>query len=250
MKNSTIKSRGLSIGSILLFILAWKLLALFFNQEIIVPSPERTLEQLLVIVKSGDFWPAVAATVYRGILGFIISCAAGLLLGFAAGFSHLVFWFLQPWVVIIRTTPVMSIIILAIIWFKADQVPVFVTFLMIFPIVYGNVVVGIRNVDQQLLQMARVYRVKLKRVIFELYLPSILPYFAAGASTAMGMAWKVIIAAEILSQPVWAIGTNLMDAKIYLATAEVFAWTIVAIIISFVFEYLLTALENRLKTWG
>jgi NitT/TauT family transport system permease protein len=94
------------------------------------------------------------------------------------------------------------------------------------------------------------YRVKLRRIVFELYIPSILPYLLAGASNAMGITWKVIIAAEILSQPSFAIGTNLMIAKIELETAQVFAWTVVAIIISFIFEYLLDSLENKFRTWG
>jgi NitT/TauT family transport system permease protein len=157
---------------------------------------------------------------------------------------------MHPWVTVIKATPVMSVIILAIIWFRTDTVPIFVTFLMIFPIIYGNVVAGIRNVDRHLLEMARIYKVKIYRIIGELYLPSILPYLLAGASTAIGITWKVIIASEILSQPKFAIGTNLMLGKIELATAQVVAWTVVAIIISFLFEYLLKILENRLKTWS
>jgi NitT/TauT family transport system permease protein len=184
------------------------------------------------------------------VLGFLISCVVGVVLGMVAGFSAPVYWLLQPWVTVIRTTPVMSIVILAIIWFQSDIVPIFVTFLMIFPIIYGNVVAGIKNIDKQLLEMARMYRVKPRRVILELYFPSILPYLMAGASSAMGITWKVIIAAEILSQPVYAIGTSLMLAKIYLETAQVMAWTVVAIVISFTSEYLLNVLENKLKTWG
>jgi len=250
MPNSTTKNRLLTIASILALLAVWKLLAIFWNQELILPSPEATLLKLWLGFNHHNFWPSVGATLARGLLGFMISCILGVLLGFAAGFSQPVFWLLHPWVVVIRTTPVMSVVILAIIWFQTDIVPVFVTFLMIFPLIYSNVVAGIRNVDRLLLEMAKMYQVKPWRTIFELYFPSILPFMLAGASTAMGMTWKVIIAAEILSQPVQAIGTNLMIAKIDLETAEVLAWTSVAIIISFIFEYILNALENKFKTWG
>ncbi|MCX5780155.1 MAG: ABC transporter permease subunit [Firmicutes bacterium] len=250
MLTSTTRNRLLTLASILVLLLVWKLLAVFWHQEIIMPSPELTLIKLWMVINSVNFWPAVGATLARGLIGFAISCVLGVILGFAAGFSAPVFWLFQPWVTVIRTTPVMSVVILAIIWFRSDIVPIFVTFLMIFPIIYGNVVAGIKNVDRQLLEMAYMYRVKSRRIIFELYFPSILPYLLAGASNAMGITWKVIIAAEILSQPVYAIGTNLMIAKIYLETGQVLAWTVVAILISFVFEYLINALENRLKTWG
>ncbi len=250
MLNSTTKNKLFTLTSILALLLVWKLLAVFWNQELIMPSPEATLMQLWIVISDINFWPVVGATLGRGLIGFLISCGAGLILGFGAGFSPAIYWFLQPWVTVIRTTPVMSVVILAIIWFQSDIVPIFVTFLMIFPIIYSNVVTGIRNVDQQLLEMANMYRVKNRRIILELYLPAILPYLLAGASNAMGITWKVIIAAEILSQPLLAVGTRLMVAKIDLETAQVFAWTLVTIVISFIFEYLLNAVENKFRTWG
>lgn len=250
MRNSTIKNSLFSAASILALLVVWKLLALYWNQELIMPSPETTLIKMWQVIQTDDFWPSVGYTLGRGLLGFAISCLVGVVAGFAAGFSRTVLWLLQPWVTVVRTIPVMSVIILAIIWFQTDIVPVFVTFLMIFPIIYSNVLSGIKNVDKQLLEMAHMYRVKPLRIITELYFPAILPYLLSGASNAMGITWKVIIAAEILSQPHFAIGTNLMIAKIDLETARVFAWTAVAIVISFVLEYALNALENRFSKWS
>ncbi len=250
MRNSTIKNSLLTTASILVLLLVWKLLALYWNQELIMPSPETTLVTMWQVIQSENFWPSVGLTLGRGLLGFVVSCLLGVVAGFAAGFSPAVFWLLQPWVTVVRTIPVMSVIILAIIWFRTDIVPVFVTFLMIFPIIYSNVLTGIKNVDANLLEMAHMYRVKAGRIITELYFPAVLPYLLAGASNAMGITWKVIIAAEILSQPRFAIGTSLMIAKIDLETARVFAWTAVAIGISFVLEYILDALENKFRKWG
>lgn len=250
MRNSTIKNSLLSAASILALLLVWKLLAVYWNQELIMPSPETTLVTMWQVIQTDGFWQSVGYTLGRGLLGFVISCAVGVLAGFAAGFSPAVMWLLQPWVTVIRTIPVMSVIILAIIWFRTDIVPIFVTFLMIFPIIYSNVLSGIKNIDNRLLEMAHIYRVRPRRIMTELYFPAILPYLMAGASNAMGITWKVIIAAEILSQPRFAIGTNLMVAKIDLETARVFAWTAVAIAISFILEYGLNTLENRLKKWG
>ncbi|HNX93375.1 MAG TPA: ABC transporter permease [Syntrophomonas sp.] len=249
MTNSTIKNSLITALSILAMLLTWYVLALLIGKEYILPTPAKTGQNLLMIVGSADFWPAVLTTIGRGLLGFLISLVLGIVLGMAAGFSRLVSWLLRPWVTVMRSTPVMSIIILAIIWFESNLVPVVVTILMLFPIIYGNVVAGIRNINQELLEMARMYKVMPLRIINELYLPSILPYLLAGAATAMGIAWKVIIAAEILSQPNRAIGTDLMIAKINFATAQVFAWTVVVIAISFVFEYILNALENNLTKW-
>lgn len=250
MRNSTIKNSLITTASILVLLLVWKLLALYWNQELIMPSPETTLVTMWQVIQSENFWPSVGYTLGRGLLGFVVSCLLGIVAGFAAGFSPAIFWLLQPWVTVVRTIPVMSVIILAIIWFRTDIVPIFVTFLMIFPIIYSNVLAGIKNIDAHLLEMAQMYRVKPGRIVTELYFPAVLPYLLAGASNAMGITWKVIIAAEILSQPHFAIGTSLMIAKIDLETARVFAWTAVAIGISFLLEYALNALESKFRKWG
>ncbi len=249
MTSSTTKNSLITALSILVMLITWHLLAVVFGQEYILPTPAKTARDLLLLVSSTSFWPIVMATVGRGLLGFLISLILGIVMGLMAGFSKLIYWLLQPWVTVARSTPVMSVIILAIIWFETDMVPVVVTVLMLFPIIYGNVVAGIRNINLELLEMARMYKVKPWRRVGELYLPSILPYLLAGAATAMGIAWKVIIAAEILSQPAHAIGSSLIIAKFDFATARVFAWTVVAIVISFVFEYLLKALESSLNRW-
>lgn len=225
----------------------WKLLSMIVGSSILLPSPEETVLSSISIFRQPRFWDAVGATVLRGLIGFAVSCLAGIVIGFIAGFSRIVNLLFEPWMIVIRTTPVMSVIILAIIWFQAGLVPIFVTFLILFPIIYGNVVAGIQNTDPQLLQMARVFKVKPWRILTGIYFPSTLPYLASGASTAMGMAWKVVITAEILSQPTLAIGSSMMLAKINLETGEVMAWTVVAIAVSALFEYLLHRVEKRLS---
>lgn len=247
--HSTIRNSLVTVTSFLIMVLIWKFLSMLIGADIILPAPEVTARDLLNILQALDFWPIVGATVFRGLVGFLLSCLAGIAVGLAAGFSSLVYWLLQPYLTVIRTTPVMSIILLALIWFRTEMVPVFVAFLIAFPIICGNVIEGIRNVDRQLLEMARLYRVKGWRIVLELYLPSILPFIVAGASTAMAITWKVIVAAEILSQPPLGIGTQMQDARIYLNTARIFAWTAVIIGVSFLFESLMRAAENRLKAW-
>ncbi len=245
---ASITKNKLAFGaSILALIAVWKLLSAIVGSSILLPSPEETLSSTIGILKQNRFWAAVGATVLRGLAGFAVSCIAGIIFGFIAGFSHIIDVLFEPWMVVIRTTPVMSVIILAIIWFDPNLVPIFATFLILFPIIFGNVVAGIKNTDPLLLQMARVFKVRRRRIITGIYFPSILPYLASGASTAMGMAWKVVITAEILSQPTLAIGSNMMLSKINLETGEVMAWTLVAIVISAIFEYILQLVEKQLK---
>lgn len=200
--------------------------------EIIIPSPEKTVVAILRLFSSAEFSRIVGATIVRSVAGFSISCAAGVIVGIAAGRSAGFHTMIQPLLSIIRTTPVMSVILIALIWFTTSMVPVYVSLLVSFPIVCGNVIEGVRRVDNRLLEMAELYHVHRKKVLVKLILPSILPFFLAGASTALGITWKVVIAAEVLSRPIHAIGTGLYEAKLQLETAAVFAWTIIAIVLS------------------
>lgn len=168
-----------------------------------------------------------------------LSCVFGIFLGIISGIHKTVYNLLNPLIVIIRTIPVMSIIIIAIMWFKDTNVPIFVAFLMCFPIIWTNTVSGILSTDVKLLQMCEVYKIKKSRIISSVYFYSSLPYIKAGMISALGIGWKVTSAAEVLSLPKYSIGRFLYDSKVYLEIPDLFAWTIIIVSLSFLFESLL-----------
>ncbi|MCK4540984.1 MAG: ABC transporter permease subunit [Spirochaetales bacterium] len=245
------KSRGkiqylISLGSILLFLLIWSIAAGRIDAPIILPTPLEVFSDLLRILGRGDFWLALGNTVVRGLIGFALSFGLALAAGVAGGLSRGVEAFLRPFLTIIRTTPVMSVILLGMIWFKTDNVPIFVCLLTIFPVITASVMEGIRNVDPGLLSMAQVYKVPMAGTILHVHLPSILPYVIAGAGASIGLTWKVVIAAEVLSQPFHALGTGLQYAQATLETGEVFAWTIAAVTLSGISEFIFHVITNRI----
>lgn len=246
MKISIIKSSIVSLISILLLLFIWKAAALGVNSEIILPSPEATFKDLLNIVKSRDFFSTVFATIFRVALAFAFSCIIGIIYGIITGFSRLLNSLFKPILIVIMSAPIISFILLALIWFKADNVPIFAAFLITFPIIAINVREGIKNVDPKLIEMAKVYRVKQRRILTDIYFPSIASYLVAAISTAVGIGWKVVVTAEVLSQPQYAIGTRLQNSKIYLETSSVFAWTVVAVVLSFIFERIIRFWEKRI----
>ena len=86
------------------------------------------------------------------------------------------------------------------------------------------------------------------KTAWRIYVPSILPYFMAGCTTGLGLAWKAGVAAEVLAMPRNSIGLQLYNAKVYLETSDLFAWTLVIILLSMLLEKLLVALMRRLST--
>lgn len=233
------------VAAAVLLLGVWKLVAAAVGLEIILPTPEATFLRLVEIAASDAFAASVAATVARGLSGFAVAAGAGLLIGAAAGRVPTVERLFLPLVTVIRSTPVVAFILIALIWFDTDVVPVFVTTLMTFPVVYENVVQGIRAVDPRLVELARAYRVPRSRTWRRVYLPSLFPFLASAGRTALGLTWKVVVAAEVLSIPRLGVGAELQEARIMLETAQVFAWTAVAILLSAVTDILFSLLTRK-----
>lgn len=250
MKNFTIKKDGIfTLISFVLILVAWKIASLVLGAEIILPSPEKTIVSFFNLLKTREFYTIILFSIERGLIGFIISLVLGLLAGFFSGFNKVFSKIFEPVLAIIRSTPVMSVILIALIWFKSNNVPIFASFLMSFPIICTNIREGIKNIDKNLVDMAVIYKIKRKRIISEIYFPSVMPFIIAAISTSIGIGWKVIIAAEVLSQPKYAIGTSLQDSKLYLNMDQVFAWTITAILIGYLFEKIVRLIEIKTIKW-
>lgn len=249
MKNAFSKTRIISFISVLILISLWKLASFIYHSELILPSPESTLIATFKLMVSANFIKIIGATILRGIIGFIVSFILGLSLGILAGVNRSFEAFLKPILVIIRSTPVISLILLALIWFKVDLVAVFIAFLTMFPFICTNVIDGIKDVDKDLIEMSRIYQVKKLKIIQEVYLPAISPFIFSGASSAMGIGWRAIIIGEVLSQPKFGIGTLMQSAQTYLIVNEVIAWTIIAVLISSLFELIIRKIEKLIINW-
>lgn len=224
------------IGVLIFWILIWHVCSVFINEELLLPSPFQVLKSLTLLMGKFYFWKSVLSSVIRVIIGILLSVIIGIVLGLTAGLNKFVEELLEPLMVTVKATPVISIIIIALVWFNSSNVVIFTAILICFPIVYTNVLQGIKSIDKSLIQMANVFKVKRKYVLKDIYLPCIKNYIVSGILMCMGIGWKVSVASEVLSIPRYSIGLNLLSAKTTLETAELFAWTIVVVILSFMFE--------------
>jgi NitT/TauT family transport system permease protein len=249
MKNFFTKHKLISLFAVFVLLGAWQLIAMMSESSQIIPSPLQTLKALRGIVFSETFLPSVGSTVIRGLIGFFIALFLSLILGIPAGMSKTFFYLLNPLLVTIRSTPVISIILLAIIWLGSQMVPIFIAILTMFPIICGNIIEGIKNVDTSLIEMARVHKVKESRILIHISMPSIIPFLTGGISNALGFGWRAIIIGEVLAQPSMGIGTRMQDAQIFLLVGDLIAWTLIAILVSYLFESLMRLIETKFVTW-
>ena len=237
MKNFIINAKNIrKLAVAVIWILVWQLIYVSVNNQLLLASPLQVFERLLELIFIKSFWITVLLSIYRIIVGFLLALLVGVILAiFTTTISFLCDLF-QPIIGIIKATPVASFIILTHVWMKSNEIPIFMSFLMVLPIVWANVSEGIRKTDIKLLEMAAVFKFSFFQIIRNIYLPSVLPYFMAAFTTGLGMAWKAGVAAEVITTPRYSIGAKLYEAKIYLKTVDLFVYTFVIIFLSIFIE--------------
>ena len=237
------------IGRVLLPVLfwlgVWQLAAAAVGQELLLPGPAAVGRRLLELAAGAVFWQTALASLLRIFGGLLLGVALGALLAGLTAWVPLLDWVLTPAVKVVRATPVASFILLVYLWVERGRVPGLISALMVLPVVWGNVTRGIAETDPRLLELARAYGFGRGRTLRRIYIPSVLPYFASGCRTALGLAWKAGVAAEVLCQPQNAIGTQIYNTKYYLETPSLFAWTLVVIALSFMLEWAVGGLLRR-----
>lgn len=214
------------------------------GRMLLLASPVQALGRLLALAATAEFWQAAAFSSLRVLGGFFLSCVLAVALAALAARLRWVRELLSPLVAVVKAVPVVSFIILALIFFSSENLSLLISALMVFPPVYLNVLEGIGHTDVQLLEMARVFRVPLSRQLRGIYLPAVLPYFRSAVSLGLGFCWKSGAAAEVIGLPAGSIGEALYTAKVYFQTGDLFAWTAVIVAISVLFERLFLRLVD------
>lgn len=238
MKTSTIQNNILKFVSIIFWIIIWQTAYVITNKEILLVSPFSVLKRLSQLIVTLDFWIITTSSILSITAGILIGILIGTILGILTYISSIAYHLFYPAIAVIRATPVASFIILTLVWLRTDTVPTFIVFLMVLPVIWGNVHQGLNNTDVKLLEMAQIFRINHIKTIRYIYIPSVFPYFLAALNTSIGLGWKAGIAAQVISNVRSSIGGQLYESKIYIETLDVFTWTVVIIIISMLFEYL------------
>lgn len=249
--------------AVIFWILVWQFIVFFLDKKsgmsmggnLLVASPLETVQTLFALIKTPEFWKAVGYSFAKIASGFFLALFAGVFCAVLASLSGVIKALLNPVLRLIKAVPVASFIILALFWLSTSKnLSVLISFLMVLPVIYTNVLQGIESTDKELLEMATVFRISFGKRIRYIYLPAVLPYFVSACSVGLGFCFKSGIAAEIIGLPANSIGERLYEAKLYLLTEELFAWTAVIVLVSVIFEkavmLLVKALTKGLAGYG
>lgn len=237
-RNKTVKN----LLATLFWVAAWHILSVSIGKPVLLPTPLQVIQRLGALMATAAFWQITAVSIGRILLGLASAMVLGVVLAVLTSASSLADALTAPVMTVIQATPVASFAILVLIWLDRDYVPVLICGMMVLPVVWSNVSTGIRETDRQLLEMAKVYRLPKWRVLRRVYVPSVLPYFRAACSGALGLGWKAGIAAEVLTVPKQSMGRMISEAKLYLMTEDLFAWTLAVVVLSLLLQKLMLRL--------
>ncbi|MGY4643981.1 ABC transporter permease [Cellulomonas sp. URHB0016] len=224
---------------------AWYLAALAVGQRLLLPAPAEVGSRLAELAATAPFWTTVASSLVRILAGFALGTAAGALLAVGAAQWRVVDALVSPLVGAIRAAPVVSFIILVLIWVDSSHLAVVISALMVLPVTFAGVLEGVRQRDPAMLEVAAVFDIPLLRRLPAVDIPAVLPFFAAACQVGIGLAWKSGIAAEVIGLPAGSVGERLYDAKVLLESADLFVWTGVVVTLSFVAERVVATVLRR-----
>lgn len=222
---------------ILLFWLGvWQILAMGVDNVLLVVTPLQALRALLIQAGQAEFWRSAFGSMWRIALGFLLGAVLALFLAAVSYRYKITEEVLRPFMVFCKAVPVAVFAVLILIWWGSSMLAVAICFLVVFPNIYLNTLEGLKSADRGLLEMAEVFRLPYGTRFFYIYRPALKPFLLSAFQLSLGMCWKSGVAAEVIGTPDHSIGGALYLAKIYLDTADLFAWTVVIVVLSVLFE--------------
>lgn len=244
MKLNKVLRKGTAI---LLIFAVWQFACFKTGNEILLPSPERVFAVLLEEVQKERFRFIILSSGTRICKGFLAAFLAGFVLASLTFFIRPLKDLVKPFLAVLKAIPVASFVVMLLIWTGSGNLAVWISFLVVFPVIYENTLSGYENADPMLEEEARVYQVRLYYKWFYVYRPALSDYLLNAIKVASGMAWKSGVAAELIGTPLNSLGEQLYLSKITIDTAAVFAWTLVIIILGSIFEAVLAAVCRLLR---
>lgn len=246
LKNMKKKSIFKQFIIIAVWLLLWQIVSMQTGLDLLLAGPVDVFRALWEQVRTGNFYFVAGYSFIKITAGFLAAFGLACIFGFLSGHFRLLEQFLMPPVQVMKALPAASFIILLLIWFGSANVAVWIAGIVVFPVIYTAVIEGIHQRDSGLWEMAAVFRIPPQRRIRCIVIPQLMPFLTAGLESSLGLCWKAGVSAEVIGLVRGSIGEQLYFAKLYLLTADLFAWSLLVVLLSFCFERLFLLIIQKL----
>lgn len=226
-----------AVGAVAAFWLAaWMLVAALVAQPLILPGPGAVVAALLRLVCDGGTWAILAGSGARILGGLALAAVCGGVLAGVSSRSRAFARLVAPALSFVKATPVACVVVLLLIWLGSARVSIAAVFLMALPGVYFSLAEGLAQVNGSLEEMFRLHGVRGWRLFCAHTWREVLPFVLSCARAVIGMGWKAGVAAELIGMAVGTVGERIYQAKLLIETADLLAWTVLVVAVSWACE--------------
>lgn len=243
MKNFNVNKIIKNTGIVAFWICVWQIMAAIIHNDIFFAGPVEVFKRLLDFVLTSEFWISILNSIFRIMSGFFLAFFIAYVIAFIAYNIKIIEELLTPFVNVLRAVPVAAVVVIISIVAGSKWLSLYVTFMVLFPLVYMNLLEGLKSANVDMLEAAKIYKISWWNKYKVIYVPSIKPGLLSAVKTGVGMSFKSGVAAEIICLAEKSIGLEIYSSKIYFDTPGVLAWTITIIVISYIAEIILVKLS-------
>jgi NitT/TauT family transport system permease protein len=214
---------SITVLSVLAVMLVWQVASTRWLPSILFPTPLKTAEAWVALVREGVLPYHVGVSLYRIALGFLLGTVVGVPVGLAMGLFRPVLIFLEPYVQFFRFVPPVAWIIPAILWFGIGETSkIFLIFYTTVFMVLLNTMAGVASVARNQIRSARCFGVTRWQLFLWVSLPATMPYVLTGMRLAMGNSFAAVVGAEFIAAQA-GLGFLIIDSGTWMATDRMFA---------------------------
>ena len=235
---------------ILLWIVVWQLASMAIGTDLLLAGPISTFTALVRDVVEPAFLSTVGFTLTRVMSGFILAFILALVLGILSTSFSAVYEFIAPVLSAMKSVPVACIVVLLLIWIGSRNVSFVAVVFVALPALYFSVTEACSARDTSFDALLKTLRVSRIRRWLATTWPDLVPFLIASGKTCVGMSWKAGVAAELIGIPQGSMGDRVYQAKLLFDTADLFAWTIVVVLLAWASERLFLWLLGSSRTWA
>jgi ABC-type nitrate/sulfonate/bicarbonate transport system permease component len=183
--------------SIVIFLLVWQLLALWIDKPLLFPALDGLFVAIGKLLLSIRFYLSLLVTLLRGLVGMLLSLGLAVVFSFLFVRSKWLYELFRPIFAFMRSVPVISFILLALIFMHAEGIPLLIGFLVMFPLLTENLMNGLQNLDSGLNRLSDQFLIGRRNHLCLITYPQLKPFLYSGLASAMGFGWRAIIMGEV-----------------------------------------------------
>lgn len=227
--------------SVAIVLSAWQVWALTAGNPELVPEVPRLLGALGKWATTEAFYRSVTATLLRGAAGGAISLVAALITSVLFSRIPVLYEWFRPVLVSMRSVPVISFILFALIFLQSESIPLLIAFLTMFPLLSENLAEGIKQLQPGLAAFGKTFRLRRFNYRTQVLYPQIRPFLFSGLASAAGFGWRAVIMGEVLAQCASGIGGEMKRAQTFIDLPSLLGWTLVAVGVGYAADRGITA---------